>query len=117
MSLPGGFVPGLNDVIRSIVLELLLYLRGGQYYRYPLRLPGLYPGQYGHSVIDLTPERVSYIHELGGTILSSSRGQYKIEEIVDALQQLNINILFTIGGDGTLRGAQGISQEIEKRAA
>ena len=52
---------------------------------------------------------------MGGTILSSSRGQYKVEEIVDTLQQLNINILFTIGGDGTLRGADLIAEEIKKR--
>jgi 6-phosphofructokinase 1 len=110
----GGLCPGLNDVIRSIVLEL--------YYIYGvdnvIGIPYGYQGfihQYGHPVIELTPERVSYIHELGGTILASSRGQYNIEEIVDSLQQLNINILFTIGGDGTLRGAQAISREIEKR--
>ena len=109
----GGLCPGLNDVIRSIVLELYYIYGVDNVIGIPYGYQGFIP-QYGHPVIDLTPERVSYIHELGGTILSSSRGQYKIEEIVDALQQLNINILFTIGGDGTLRGAQGISREIEK---
>ncbi len=110
----GGLCPGLNDVIRSIVLELHYIYGVDNVIGIPFGYQGFIP-EYGHPVIDLTPERVSYIHELGGTILSSSRGQYKIEEIVDALQQLNINILFTIGGDGTLRGAQGICQEIEKR--
>ena len=110
----GGLCPGLNDVIRSIVLELNYIYGVHNIIGIPYGYQGFIP-QYGHSVIDLTPERVSYIHELGGTILSSSRGQFKTEEIVDTLQQLNINILFTIGGDGTLRGAQGISQEIKKR--
>ena len=110
----GGLCPGLNDVIRSIVLELYHIYGVENVIGIPYGYQGFIP-QYGHRVIDLTPEKVSYIQELGGTILSSSRGQYKIEEIVDALQQLNINILFTIGGDGTLRGAQGISREIGKR--
>lgn len=110
----GGLCPGLNDVIRSIVLELYYIYGVDNVIGIPYGYQGFIP-QYGHPVIDLTPERVSYIHERGGTILASSRGQYKTEEIVDALQQLNINILFTIGGDGTLRGAQQIYREIEKR--
>ena len=34
---------------------------------------------------------------------------------MDTLEILNINILFCIGGDGTLRGAHAIHNEIEKR--
>lgn len=110
----GGLCPGLNDVIRSIVLELYHIYGVQNIIGIPYGYQGFIP-EYGHPVIELTPERVSYIHELGGTILASSRGQYPIEAIVDALQQLNINILFSIGGDGTLRGAQLISQEIKRR--
>ncbi len=110
----GGICPGLNNVIRSIVLELNYIYRVHNIIGIPYGYQGFIP-QYGHPVIELTSEVVSNIHELGGTILASSRGQYKIEEIVDSLQQLNINILFSIGGDGTLRGAQLISQEIKKR--
>jgi 6-phosphofructokinase 1 len=110
----GGLCPGLNDVIRAIVLELY-YIYGVQnIIGIPYGYQGFIPA-YNHSVLELNPERVSSIHELGGTILSSSRGQYPIEEIVDSLQQLNINILFTIGGDGTLRGADLISKEIKRR--
>ena len=47
--------------------------------------------------------------------LGSSRGNQSVETIVDTLERLNINILFTIGGDGTLRGAHMITKEIEKR--
>jgi 6-phosphofructokinase 1 len=35
--------------------------------------------------------------------------------MVDTLEILNINILFCIGGDGTLRGAHAIHEEIKKR--
>jgi 6-phosphofructokinase 1 len=110
----GGLCPGINDVIRAIVLELYFIYGVHNIIGIPYGYQGFIPA-YNHSVIDLNPERVSSIHELGGTILSSSRGQYPIEEIVDSLQQLNINILFTIGGDGTLRGADLISQEIKRR--
>jgi 6-phosphofructokinase 1 len=110
----GGLCPGLNNVIRAIVLELHFIYGVHNIIGIPYGYQGFIP-QYGHPVIDLRPEVVSYIHELGGTILASSRGQYPIDEIVDSLQQLNVNILFTIGGDGTLRGAEGIAQEIKNR--
>jgi 6-phosphofructokinase 1 len=110
----GGLCPGLNDVIRAIVLELYFIYGVRNIIGIPYGFQGFIPAC-NHSVMELNPERVSSIHELGGTILSSSRGQYPIEEIVDSLQQLNINILFTIGGDGTLRGADLISQEIKRR--
>ncbi len=65
--------------------------------------------------MELTPDVVSEIHEFGGTILGSSRGHQPVEEIVDSLERLNINILFMIGGDGTMKAARAIFQEIKKR--
>ena len=110
----GGLCPGLNDVVRSLVMQM--------YYRYGLtRIIGFrygYEGfipRYKHNIIELTPELVETIHLSGGTILGSSRGPQDVGEIVDTLERMNINVLFTIGGDGTLRGAYEISQEIEKR--
>jgi 6-phosphofructokinase 1 len=38
-----------------------------------------------------------------------------VGEIVDALERMDIRILFAIGGDGTLRGAHAIAEEIGKR--
>jgi 6-phosphofructokinase 1 len=73
--------------------------------------------RYGRSVIDLTPEGVSRINELGGTILGTSRGQQDPEEIVDCLDRMNINILFVIGGDGSFRGAMQIIAAVEERGA
>jgi 6-phosphofructokinase 1 len=110
----GGLCPGLNNVIRSIVLTL--------YHAYGVRnilgirygLQGFIP-RYGHPVVELRPDVVSEINELGGTILSSSRGPQDISEIVDALERMNIGILFLIGGDGTFRAAAKISAEIEAR--
>jgi 6-phosphofructokinase 1 len=61
------------------------------------------------------PRDVERIHEFGGTILGSSRGQEEPEVMVNTLEKLGINILFCIGGDGTLRGADAIWQEVEKR--
>ena len=110
----GGLCPGLNNVIRSLVYQL--------YYRYNIsRVIGIkygYEGlvsSYNHPVIELTPSVVSNIHLTGGSLLGSSRGNQDIEKIVDTLEIMNINILFCIGGDGTLRGAHAIHEEIEKR--
>ena len=110
----GGLCPGLNNVIRSLVNEL--------YYRYGIsRVFGIkygYEGlvsKYNHPIVDLTPQVVSEIHLIGGTILGTSRGNQDVGQMVDTLEILNLNILFCIGGDGTLRGAHAIHQEIEKR--
>ena len=110
----GGLCPGVNNVIRSLVNELN--------YRYGIsRILGIkygYEGlisKYNHPVVDLTPAMVSYIHLTGGTFLGSSRGNQDVEKMVDTLEIMNINVLFCIGGDGTLRGAHAIHKEIEKR--
>jgi 6-phosphofructokinase 1 len=110
----GGICPGINDVIRAIVHEA--------HYHYGVRhvlgitngLRGFIP-KYGYDVKVLTPETVSHIHQFGGTILGSSRGLQDPEEIVDSLERLNINVLFVIGGDGTMRAAKSIVNEITAR--
>ncbi len=110
----GGLCPGINNVIRSLVMSL--------YYRYNLKtiygfrygFRGFIP-EYGQEPVYLTPEYVMDIHEKGGSILSSSRGHQNIAEIVDCLDRMNISLLFAIGGDGTLQGALAIYEEIKKR--
>ena len=77
-------------------------------------LEGFIP-KYGHEIVELTPENVSNCHVFGGTILGSSRGPQSDEEIVDAMERMNINVLFMIGGDGTMRAAGRIQKEIERR--
>ncbi|PXF57002.1 MAG: diphosphate--fructose-6-phosphate 1-phosphotransferase [Deltaproteobacteria bacterium] len=110
----GGLCPGINDVIRAIVLALH-YGYGAQSVlgiRYGLR--GFMP-EYGLPVMDLTLQAVNRIHEYGGTILASSRGHQPIDGIVDALVRMNVSILFIIGGDGTFRAGVKIADEIKKR--
>ncbi|HTP04925.1 MAG TPA: ATP-dependent 6-phosphofructokinase, partial [Nitrospirota bacterium] len=67
--------------------------------------------RYGHKPLELTPDAVNRIHEIGGSVLGSSRGPQDPVEMVKTLADLNIGILFVIGGDGTLRGAQKIAGE------
>ena len=110
----GGLCPGLNDVIRSIVLEAhhayntpsVLGIRYG--------LEGFIPSCH-HNVMELTPASVEHIHQFGGTLLGSSRGPQDPVEIVDALERLNVSILFVIGGDGSMKAASTIAQEVRKR--
>jgi 6-phosphofructokinase 1 len=110
----GGLCPGLNDVIRSIVLGLFHHYGVPTVFGFPYGYEGL-TYKYGHKPIELTPDLVADIQEKGGTILGSSRGPQDIGEMVDTLERMNVGVLFTVGGDGTLRGAGAIAQEIERR--
>jgi 6-phosphofructokinase 1 len=110
----GGLCPGLNDVIRALVLELTLHYGVTRIYGFRNGYQGLVT-KYGHSTIDLTPAAVAGINEYGGTILGTSRGNQDPDEIVDCLEQLGVNILFVIGGDGTMRGALRIADVIAER--
>lgn len=110
----GGLCPGLNDVIRGLTMVL--------WYRYGVRdVLGLKYGYEGltsapgNKPICLTPEVVEDIHKDGGTILHTSRGEQPVPAMVDFLVKNRINILFTIGGDGTHRGSLAIASEIRKR--
>ena len=111
----GGICPGLNNVIRAIVRCL--------WYRYGVRrITGIKFGYQGllptsmEAPIILNPDVVDEIQEKGGTILGSARGGGKqVGDIVDTLERMNVNIFFTIGGDGTLKGAQAIADEITRR--
>jgi len=110
----GGLCPGLNDIIRSIVLELFYGYGVKNIYGIKYGLQGFIPS-YGHDIMELDPASVGNILDMGGSILGSSRGPQDIEEIVDCLERLNIGILFMIGGDGTLVAATKISDSIIKR--
>jgi 6-phosphofructokinase 1 len=110
----GGVSPGLNDVIRGIVMELwhryhVTEIRGIRYGYEGLVL------KHGHAPLGLRPETVSDIQSFGGTILGTSRGPQEITEMVDGLEELGANILFAIGGDGTLKGAAALVAEIQRR--
>jgi len=110
----GGLCPGLNDVIRAIVMGLFYHYGVETVFGYRYGYEGL-SYRYGHTPMELTPEVVEDIHKKGGTILGSSRGPQDVSEMVDTLERMNVRILFAVGGDGTLRGAQAISEEVERR--
>jgi 6-phosphofructokinase 1 len=110
----GGICPGLNDVIRAIVMSLHYHYGVHSIFGFRYGYEGLSP-KYGHTPLELNPEMVNDIHQKGGTILGSSRGPQDVTEMVDTLERMNVGLLFTIGGDGTLRGALAIAEEIEKR--
>jgi len=111
----GGLCPGLNDIIRAIVLELFYGYGVQNIYGFKYGLQGFIP-KFMHDIMDLKPETVANIHEMGGSILGSSRGPQPIEEIVDSIERMNISILFMIGGDGTLMAATKIADAITERS-
>lgn len=110
----GGLSPGLNDVVRAIVMQL--YHKYGVEHILGIRFgyKGLNPANWLEP-LKLRPEHVERIHELGGTVLGSSRGHESPEVMADTLEKLGINILFCIGGDGTMQGANAIWQAAEQR--
>ncbi|WP_020396513.1 ATP-dependent 6-phosphofructokinase [Thiolinea disciformis] len=111
----GGLCPGLNAVIRGLVMQLwhvygcqdILGIRYGY--------QGL--GNKRLEPIQLTPDFVSPSKGSGGTMLGSSRGTPPTTELVDNLQTMGIDVLFVIGGDGSMRGADALWREIRKREA
>ena len=110
----GGLCPGLNHVIKGLV-EILMFDYGiktiyGIRYGYA----GLIP-RFGYKPLMLDTDNVDTIHEHGGTMLGSSRGQQDTGEIVDTLARMNINLLFCVGGDGSLRCAREVADECKKR--
>jgi 6-phosphofructokinase 1 len=113
----GGLCPGLNHVIRALVMTL--------WYHYGVRnISGIkfgYRGlisDYQLTPVELTPDIVTDIHQHGGTLLGSSRGGGdRVPDMVSTLEKMGVNMLFTIGGDGTQKGALAIAEEIERRGA
>ena len=110
----GGLCPGLNNVVRGVVLEL--------WYGYGVRsIVGFrygYEGlvaKFGHEPLPLDPRTVRNVHHMGGTALGSSRGKQEASDVVDYLSSLGINQLYVVGGDGTIRGAMAISDEAARR--
>ncbi|MCP4376317.1 MAG: ATP-dependent 6-phosphofructokinase [bacterium] len=110
----GGLCPGLNSVIRSLVLQLYHHYGVKNTLGIRFGYSGLDPAS-GHEPITLTPEFVADIHKEGGTVLGSSRGPVDFERAVGFLRDRNVNILFCIGGDGTQKGAQCLSEEARRQ--
>ena len=110
----GGLCPGLNNVVRGLVLELND--------RYGIHdVVGFRDGYRGltragaQDTVALTRAAVHDIQNRGGTVLGTSRGAQDPDEMVDTLVALGISALFVIGGDGSLRGAQRIAEAADAR--
>jgi 6-phosphofructokinase 1 len=110
----GGLCPGVNDVIRAIVMGLYHHYGVSDVRGFRFGYEGLVR-RHGHEPLRLTSEGVNRIHHLGGSVLGSSRGPQDPAEMARTLEDLNVRLLFAIGGDGTLRGAQAIAEEATRR--
>jgi 6-phosphofructokinase 1 len=110
----GGLCPGINNVIRGLVLELTGGYGVREIFGFRYGYAGLIQGL-AQEPTKLTPAFVADIHHEGGTALGTSRGEQDPREIVSTLERMGIGILFVIGGDGTLRGAMKIVEEIGRR--
>jgi len=108
----GGLCPGLNNVIRDITMTAKFQYGVKQVLGFLYGYRGLVEKD---SHVELTPKGVKDIHELGGTVLGTSRGHQDAGRMADRLEELGVNILFAIGGDGTMRGALVLSEEIRRR--
>ncbi len=110
----GGLCPGINDVIRALVMQAHHAYNVPSILGFRYGLEGFIPS-IGHAVAELKPSMVSDVHKFGGTLLGSSRGPQSPELIVDTLERMNISVLFVIGGDGSMKAASAISNEIMAR--
>ncbi len=110
----GGIAPGLNNVVRGIVLELWSGYGVRQIFGFRFGYEGLI-ARFGHSPMTMTAESVAHIHHEGGTVLGTSRGSQEPSELVDNLEANGIGILFVIGGGGSMHGALRVSEEIRRR--
>ena len=110
----GGLCPGLNDVIRSVFFEMHHAYGVKEVLGFRWGYQGLDP-EHGAEPFVLTHELVDRIHLQGGTILGTSRGPVDKVRAVENLIRRRVNVLFTIGGDGTQRGAREFFQEAQTR--
>ncbi len=106
----GGLCPGLNVVVRELVMSL--------YFNYGVReIFGIqygYKGFYANEWLKLTPQSIKQIHHMGGTFLGTNRGGFDLDKIIASLTQNGINQVYIIGGDGTHKGILTLYREIKR---
>jgi len=113
----GGLCPGINNVIRSLVFELVHKYAIESVVGFRFGFAGLDPAAGMPEPMALGPEQVRNVHTFGGTMLGTSRGAHEPKVMVDTLVERGIGLLFAIGGDGTMRGAHAIAEEAKRRGA
>ncbi len=108
----GGPAPGMNSVICAATIEAIN--SGWQVVGIPDGFSRLMEGQTDHAH-PLTMDDVSRIHLQGGSVLFTSRANPtkqpdKLDATVQALKDLGLNALLTIGGDDTGYSAAVVAQ-------
>lgn len=105
----GGDAPGMNAAIRAIVKAAIhnnVDIYGIKYG---------YRGILEENIVKLSNDDVDYIAELGGTILKTARCLEFLDEeyrkkAVSILKKYGIESLIVIGGDGSFKGAEGLTK-------
>lgn len=110
----GGLCPGLNVVIKSLVNCLQNEYGVKEIYGIKWGYRGFYE-DYPNNWIQLTNKEVENIQKVGGTILGSSRGGFDAEKIVEKLQEMKINQMYVIGGDGTHKGIMALQNLLRSK--
>jgi 6-phosphofructokinase 1 len=113
----GGVCPGINNVIRSIVLTLVHKYGVAAVLGFRFGFAGLDPHAGCAEPMALGLDQVRHAHSLGGTMLGTSRGPHDVGVMVGTLLDHGVDLLFAIGGDGTMRAAHAIAREVERRRA
>jgi 6-phosphofructokinase len=108
----GGPAPGINGVISAATIaarrsgaRVVGCIQGFQW---------LMEGDIDH-VIDLDENAVNRIHELGGSILRTSRANptkdpANLDRVIDSLARLGVDHLISIGGDDTCFSARTVAE-------
>lgn len=105
----GGDAPGMNAAVRAVVRACLHYNK---------RVIGInngYKGLLEGDIIEMSYVSVSRIISKGGTILKTARClEFKNPEVVEKAakkaQEIGMDALVVIGGDGSFRGALDLSK-------
>jgi 6-phosphofructokinase 1 len=106
----GGIAPGLNTVIHSIVnMHSTVYGMRGK----AVGFLGGFRGIERQHTVELEPSRTIEWIQKGGTGIYTGRDRPDVNAIVTGLVQSGIDILYIIGGDGSLSVAHLIAKEIE----
>lgn len=105
----GGDAPGMNAAVRAVVRTAIA--RG-------MKVAGIkkgYQGLLNEEIIDMDSRSVSKILERGGTVLGTARSEEFMPDSgkkkgADICKKHGIEALIVIGGDGSYKGALGLSK-------
>ena len=108
----GGDAPGMNAAIRAVVR--IAYLKNFQVLGFERGWEGLITNTFEV----LTPRSVGGILHMGGTVLYTSRcprfrKREGVRKAAETLASNNVDGLVVIGGNGSFKGASGLSKETD----